>query len=103
MRGLLWGSGTHCTAPIRGGGYDGSKVSYADDWRGGSINAHHGLGVDVGAAMSHYCGEHPRYEAKREPQSSCRLCWKLYLYKNPEAKADLQRTYQEAEALKADL
>lgn len=52
--------------------------------------------------MSHYCGEHPRYEAKREPQSSCRLCWQLYFYKNPEAKEVLQREYREAEDLLTD-
>ena len=52
--------------------------------------------------MSHYCGEHPRYEGKREPSGSCRLCWKLYMYANPEAKEVLQREYREAEDLLTD-
>ena len=49
--------------------------------------------------MSHYCKDHPKYEAKREPYGSCRLCWKLWFYRNPEAKEVLQREYREAEDL----
>lgn len=49
--------------------------------------------------MSHYCGEHPRYEAKREPSGLCGRCWQLWFYKNPEAKEVLQREYREAEDL----
>jgi hypothetical protein len=36
--------------------------------------------------MSHFCQTHPRYEAKREPNSTCGDCWQLYHYKNPELK-----------------
>lgn len=49
--------------------------------------------------MSHYCQDHPRYEAKREPSGLCGACWRLYFYKNPEAKEVLKRTYQEAAEL----
>ena len=59
-----------------------------------------GLGVALGGAvMSHYCGEHPRYEAKREPSGLCGRCWQLYFYKHPEAKEVIQREYREAEDL----
>ena len=47
-------------------------------------------------SMSHFCRSHPRYEAKREPNSICGACWQLYFYKNPEAKEVLKRTYREA-------
>ena len=46
--------------------------------------------------MSHYCKSHPRYEAKREPNSICGRSWELFSYKNPEAKDVRKRTYQEA-------
>jgi hypothetical protein len=99
---LFW-SAIRCTAPIRERNHDGTQVSLTDDWHGGGVNSHHGLGVDVGAAMSHYCGEHPRYEAKREPKGICPRCWSLYFYRHPEAKEVLQREYREAEELKVDL
>lgn len=51
----------------------------------------------------HWCGEHPRYEAKREPAGLCGRCWSLFFIKNPEAKEVLQREYREAEGLKVDL
>ena len=54
--------------------------------------------------MSHYCKDHPKYEAKREPSDeSCHRCWQLYNYAHPEAKEVLQREYREAEELKVDL
>lgn len=53
--------------------------------------------------MSHFCKEHPRYEAKREPSGLCGACWRLYFYKNPEAKEGLMRVYREAEGLKGNL
>lgn len=36
--------------------------------------------------MSHWCKLHPRYEAKREPNSVCGDCWHLWHLKNPELK-----------------
>ena len=52
--------------------------------------------------MSHYCKEHPRYEAKREPSGLCGKCWALYFYKNPESKEGLMRVYREAKDLLTD-
>jgi hypothetical protein len=46
-----------------------------------------------------WCKTHPTYSAKREPNSICGACWRLYFYKNPEAKEVLKRTYQEAAEL----
>lgn len=34
--------------------------------------------------MSHFCPSHPRYSAKREPNSLCGRCWVLYFYRCPE-------------------
>jgi hypothetical protein len=36
--------------------------------------------------MSHFCQTHPRYEAKREPNSLCGECWTLWFYRCPERK-----------------
>ncbi len=47
--------------------------------------------------MSDWCKEHPRYSAKRMPNSICGECWKLYFIRNPEDKERLQET----ETLKA--
>lgn len=102
MRGCLFWSATRCTAPILGGHHDGTQVSHADDWRGGSVNPHHGLGVDVGTAMSHYCNEHKQYSGKREPSNLCKTCWRLYKYSHPEAIEVLKREYREAEGLGHD-
>lgn len=38
--------------------------------------------------MSHWCKSHPRYEAKREPNSVCGDCWHLWHLKNPELKME---------------
>lgn len=38
--------------------------------------------------MSNWCQSHPTYSAKREPNSICGECWKLWLYRCPEAKID---------------
>jgi hypothetical protein len=43
--------------------------------------------------MSHFCTVHPRYEAKREPNSLCGKCWLLFFYKNPEQKREFRDTY----------
>lgn len=53
--------------------------------------------------MSHWCATHPRYSAKRQPNSLCGDCWKLWFLRNPEEKERLTDTYREAEALRADL
>lgn len=37
--------------------------------------------------MSHWCQSHPKYEAKREPNSLCGECWRLWFFKNPELKS----------------
>lgn len=52
--------------------------------------------------MSHYCREHPKYEAKREPSGLCKVCWRLYAYSHPEAMEVLKREYKEAEDLLTD-
>ena len=57
-------------------------------------------GLEVG--MSHFCKEHPKYEAKREPSGLCGKCWALYFYKNPESKEGLMRVYREAKDLLTD-
>lgn len=49
--------------------------------------------------MSHYCKAHPRYSAKREPNSLCGECWRLYFYRCPEAKPGLEQVYREADSL----
>jgi len=36
--------------------------------------------------MSHFCKDHPRYEAKREPKALCGDCYRLWFLKNPELK-----------------
>lgn len=41
--------------------------------------------------MSHWCPDHIDYEAKGVPRSECARCWKLYEYKNPEVKHDMNR------------
>jgi|CXWL01.1.fsa_nt_gi hypothetical protein len=43
-----------------------------------------------------WCQIHPTYQAKGEPTGTCQACWRLYFYKNPEAKEVLKRTYQGA-------
>jgi hypothetical protein len=43
--------------------------------------------------MSHFCTVHPRYEAKRAPNSICGKCWQLFFYKNPELKIGAIDTY----------
>ncbi|MDH5667851.1 MAG: hypothetical protein OEY86_07570 [Nitrospira sp.] len=50
--------------------------------------------------MSDWCKEHPRYSAKRTPNSVCGRCWVLYFIKNPEEKDRLRETYREAEGLR---
>jgi hypothetical protein len=45
--------------------------------------------------MSHYCETHPRYEAKREPNSICGNCWQLYFLRCPEIKHDYRRIVQD--------
>ena len=52
--------------------------------------------------MSHWCGSHPRYEAKREPGSLCGHCWRLWFLKNPELKSDTVRVYEEGKTLETD-
>lgn len=34
-----------------------------------------------------WCQSHPRYSAKREPNSLCGSCWILYFYRCPEEKS----------------
>lgn len=34
--------------------------------------------------MMDWCASHPKYEAKRKPNSLCGRCWALYFIKNPE-------------------
>lgn len=34
--------------------------------------------------MADYCNVHPRYSAKRAPNSICGTCWKLYFLRCPE-------------------
>ncbi len=41
--------------------------------------------------MRDWCKEHPKYEAKRKPGSTCGTCWHLYFLKNPEAKPSAGR------------
>lgn len=36
--------------------------------------------------MSHWCTQHPKYEAKRQPNSLCGRCWQLYFFSHPEEK-----------------
>lgn len=36
----------------------------------------------------HWCEEHPRYEAKREPNSLCGRCYELWYLRCPERKED---------------
>lgn len=52
--------------------------------------------------MSHWCATHPRYSAKRKPNSVCGECWKLYFLKNPEAKQIAHESYVELEKLQGD-
>lgn len=42
--------------------------------------------------MSNWCRSHPKYEAKRKPQSLCGQCWKLYFLCNPEKKVIVQES-----------
>lgn len=44
-----------------------------------------------------WCSEHPRYEAKRKPNSLCGRCWELYFIKNPEDRHPVEerRTQEE--------
>lgn len=49
--------------------------------------------------MSHWCKSHPRYSAKREPNSLCGDCWAIWFYRCPEAKPALQQVYAEAEKI----
>ena len=58
--------------------------------------------LNKGENVSHYCKEHPKYEAKREPSGLCGKCWALYFYKNPESKEGLMRVYREAKDLLTD-
>lgn len=43
--------------------------------------------------MSHYCQQHPRYEAKRKPGSVCGRCWQLYFFSHPEEKLPTTEYY----------
>lgn len=50
--------------------------------------------------MSSYCPEHPRYSAKRAPNSSCGKCWSLWHLRCPELKHDGKRILRDhAEAI----
>lgn len=46
--------------------------------------------------MSDYCKAHPRYSAKRPPNSLCGRCFELYFLRNPELKHDGARIGAEA-------
>jgi len=41
--------------------------------------------------MSEYCQVHPRYSARREPNSLCGRCWQLWHLRCPEIKHDGER------------
>lgn len=41
--------------------------------------------------MSDYCPQHPRYSAKRAPNSLCGNCFRLWFLRNPELKHDGER------------
>lgn len=41
--------------------------------------------------MSHWCQQHVSYEAKRQPQSACDACWRLYFLSHPEEKPPVGR------------
>lgn len=51
--------------------------------------------------MSDYCPSHPRYSAKREPNSLCGKCFELWHLRCPELKHDGERIEMEAEEAKA--
>lgn len=50
-----------------------------------------------------WCVSHPKYSAKKEPNSLCGTCWQLYFYRCPEAKVGLTQVYREAEAIEKNL
>lgn len=52
--------------------------------------------------MADWCGEHPRYSAKRKPNSLCGKCWALWFIRNPEFKVEMQETYGELSRLAND-
>ncbi len=37
-----------------------------------------------------WCNQHPRYSAKRQPNSICGRCWSLWFLRNPEDKLENQ-------------
>lgn len=41
--------------------------------------------------MSHYCTSHPRYSAKKEPNSLCGRCYELWHLRCPERKEEDQK------------
>lgn len=45
--------------------------------------------------MSDWCVSHPKYSAKRKPNSLCGRCWALWFIRNPEEKIELHETYSE--------
>lgn len=49
-----------------------------------------------------WCQQHPRYEAKRKPNSLCGRCWSLFFLKNPEEKEAVKDTYVELSKMKED-
>jgi hypothetical protein len=40
--------------------------------------------------MSHWCVDHPKYEAKREPNAACGRCYELWRLCNPERRGPEQ-------------
>jgi len=53
--------------------------------------------------MSDWCKSHPRYSAKKMPNSLCGKCFQLYFLKNPEVKPRLEETYADLEKVRAHL
>lgn len=37
------------------------------------------------------CSDHPAYRAKHAPRTECDLCWRLWLFRAPEAEKDAIR------------
>lgn len=52
--------------------------------------------------MSEWCAEHPRYSAKRRPNSLCGRCWQLWFFRNPEDRQEIRETYSELEKMAED-
>lgn len=45
--------------------------------------------------MADWCEVHPKYSAKREPNSVCGKCWSLWLLRCPERKGEDRMIAQE--------